>query len=28
LTGGLDVFSHAAYIPLLGMGCKYQRRIR
>src|SRR6202022_2016392 len=23
LTGCLDVFSHAAYIPLLGMGCKY-----
>src|SRR5438045_2409710 len=24
LTGCLDVFSHAAYIPLQGMGCKGQ----
>jgi hypothetical protein len=29
LTGCLDVFSHAAYIPLQGMGCKMARwRIR
>jgi hypothetical protein len=23
LTGCLDVFSHTAYIPLQGMGCKW-----
>src|ERR1700682_3867207 len=28
LTGCLDVFSHVAYIPLQGMGCKCQRRVR
>jgi hypothetical protein len=27
LTGCLDVFSHAAYIPLQGMGCKCPRRV-